>query len=166
MRCRGFERLIVEAGGGELEPEDEMRLKDHLRVCAACARYRDDIAKILENPETVNLPADLDRRTKEKCLTLLARPIGEAKGAPQAPGRAVPAWLIAVLALLVVLTTAWVVPLFDLPEAGEKVPWEAGAALLILVQNGLALFLSPVVLRRRLTAAGRRGSLFFTKTSA
>jgi len=166
MRCRAIEKLIVDAHEGALEPEDEMRLTDHLRVCAACARFRDDIARVLESPESAELPADLDRRTKERCLALLAGPAGEAGGIQKVPGRAVPVWLKAVLALLVVLTTAWVVPLFDLPEFGEKVPWEAGVAILILVQNGLVLVLSPVLLRRRHIAGSRRGSLFFTKTSA
>ena len=166
MKCRRFEKMTVEAAGEELGPEDMMRLKAHLRNCSSCARFRDDLSKILESPETVDLPADLDRRTKEKCLTLLARPEETAEAAQRAPGRAVPVWLKAVMVLTVILTTAWVVPLFDLPATGDKVPWEAGAALLILMQNGLALFLSPVVFRRRLVAAGRRGSLSFTKTSA
>jgi len=166
MHCRGFEKLIVEAGGADLKPEDEMRLAEHLRVCAACARFRDDIAKILKSPESVDLPEELDRRTKEACLALFAKPITKPAEARKAPGRTVPIWLKAGLALLVVLTTAWVVPLFDLPDVGEKLPWEAGAAILILIQNGLALVLSPILLRRRLVAADRRGSLFFTKTSA
>jgi len=166
MRCRGFEKLIVEAGGADLEPEHEMRLADHLRVCAACARFRDDIAKILDSPECGELPADLDRRTKEACLALFDKPITKPAEVRRAPGRALPIWLKAGLALLVILTTAWVVPLFDLPDAGQEVPWEAGAAILILIQNGLALFLSPVLFRRRLVAPDRRGSLFFTKTSA
>lgn len=166
MKCRGFERLIVEAAGGEPKPEDEMRLQDHLRRCASCARFRDDMTKILESAETVELPADLDRRTKDLCLALLARPAVKAESAQSAPGRAVPVWLKAVLVLTVILTTAWVLPLFDLPETAEKVPWEAGAAILILIQNGLALFLAPLLLRRRLAVAGRRGSLSFTKSSA
>lgn len=166
MRCRGFERMIVEADQRALEPEDEMRLNDHLRSCASCARFRDDMTKILESAETVELPADLDRRTKDMCLALLVRPAEKTVAVPRVPGRAVPGWLKAVLVLSVILTTAWVLPLFDLPATVEMVPWEAGAAILIIVQNGLALFLSPVVLRRRLSAAGRRGSLSFTKTSA
>jgi hypothetical protein len=165
MRCRGFEKLIVEALGQDLPPEDEMRLADHLRVCAACARFRADIAKIMDSGEAVRLPADLDRRTKEAWLASFKRPVITAAEARSAPGRAVPMWLNIVLVLLAFLTTAWVVPLFDLSATGEKVPWEAGAAVLILIQNGLALFLSPVLLRRA-AARGRRGSLSPTKTSA
>ncbi len=166
MKCRGFERLIVEAHGREIEPEDEMRLKDHLRVCVSCTRFREDLAKILEGPQTVDLPADLDRRTKEACLALLEKPLKNAVAAGRALERKVPVWLGILVALLVVLTTAWVLPLFDLPDLGADVPWEAAAAILILVQNGLALFLAPVLFRRRLISTGRRGSLSFTKTSA
>jgi len=157
MKCQGFEKLIVEALGQDLPSEDEMRLADHLRVCTACARFRADIAKIMDSGEAVRLPADLDRRTKEAWLAVFERPAG---------GRAMPGWVKAVLVLLAILTTAWVIPLFDLPGAGEKVPWEAGAAVLILIQNGLALFLSPVLLRRRAAAGSRRGALSLTKTSA
>jgi predicted anti-sigma-YlaC factor YlaD len=149
--CGDIERLILDGEGRELAPGERALVEEHLGTCARCRGFAADRDLIRREAGTAGWPAlpdELDRRTR--------RLLRESAAGPRLA--VVPAWLLAVLAIVTIVTgiglaaaLADVTPettLADLSPAGL-------AAVVIIVQNALTLLLAPVVLR---TFRARRGT--------
>jgi len=149
--CKDIERLILEGEERELGPGESALVEGHLGACERCRGFADDRALVRGEAGAGGWPAlpdELDRRTRRLLRENAARPRPAA----------VPVWLLAVLAVVTIVTgiglaaaLADVTPettLADLSPAGL-------AAVVIIVQNALTLLLAPVVLR---TVRARRGT--------
>jgi len=142
LDCRDIERLFIGAEDRDL-PEDLKRLvEDHLRGCGRCRGFAADRTAIREGIAAVRWPAPpeaLVRRTRRMMA-----------GGREGRAAAVPAWVIAALAVTAVVTGLWLavsladvtpdMALADLPVAGL-------AAVIVIIQNAITLLLAPVVLR-------------------
>ncbi|HSA94839.1 MAG TPA: zf-HC2 domain-containing protein [Acidobacteriota bacterium] len=145
--CREIERLIVDGEGGELGTIERRLVDDHVRECGRCRAYAADhdlIRREIASGPWPALPAALDRRIERAIRT------GGTAAPAGAEPTALPAWVLAALAVVTIITGVWlavslanVAPetkLADLPVAGL-------AAVIVIAQNALMLFFAPVVLR-------------------
>jgi len=141
--CRDVEGLMLEGEDRELSPEERRLVEGHLHGCGRCRGFAAERAVIREESAAIpwpRLPGEVDRRTR--------RAVRE--GGPAARTAPVPAWVLAALAVVTIITGVWLAvsladvgpdtTLADLPVAGL-------AAVLIIVQNALTLLFAPVVLR-------------------
>lgn len=148
LRCRDAERLMLEGEDRRLTAGEEKSLEDHRRDCARCRGFAADRALLRDGLAALRWPAppeDLVRRTRQAL-----REAGTAAPA------GLPAWVLVALAAVTIATSVWLA--FSLPDITPDttladLPFAARAALLVIVQNAIMLFCSPVVLR---TARARR----------
>jgi predicted anti-sigma-YlaC factor YlaD len=149
--CGDIERLILDGEGRDLGPGKRALVEEHLGTCARCRGFAADRDLIRGEAGAAGWPAlpdDLDRRTR--------RLLRENAAGPRPA--AVPVWLLAVLAVVTIVTgiglaaaLADVTPettLADLSPAGL-------AAVVIIIQNALTLLFAPVVLRAVRARRGR-----------
>lgn len=141
--CRDIERLVLEREAGELRPGEKALVESHLASCGRCRGFAADRELIRGEIAAVGwpaLPEELDRRTRR-----LAR----IEASDQRPA-AIPAWLLVVLAVVTIVTGAWLAAtLADVtPETTmAELPPAGWAAVFIVIQNALTLLFAPVVLR-------------------
>ncbi|MGB8952082.1 MAG: zf-HC2 domain-containing protein [Candidatus Aminicenantales bacterium] len=162
MTCRDIERLILERDDRPLSQEERRAVEEHLRGCENCRLFESGFAGIrkeLRGIEWEILPEPLSFRTKRMALDVMG-----GKTAKESAARrrmSVPAAILAALAILTILTVIWVTgTLIDLaPEPTLKdLPIAAWGALLLIAQNALILFFTPVILRAmRLSKNGNHG---------
>jgi anti-sigma factor RsiW len=152
MRCQDFERLILEAGDRKLGTEEWLVLEQHLAQCPACARFRDsweDLHLFLQK-DVPPLPPELERKVRLACHEeLSAGSVQRARSGRARAGIHVPWPIWVVLAVLTVLTAAFLVPGIEGFLRDQKFTLEAVLVLGIILQNALMLFFAPVILRRR-----------------
>lgn len=53
--CRDFQMLIMRRLDGEISPEDDARLDEHLQDCAACRRALDEYSKVVSATAQVEM---------------------------------------------------------------------------------------------------------------
>jgi predicted anti-sigma-YlaC factor YlaD len=151
LKCRDIERLMLEGEDRRLPPGVQRLVEEHLRACARCRGFAADRALVRDELAGVSWPAPPEE------LVLRTRRLLRDAGAAAPP--VVPAWVIAALAAVTIITgIGLAVALADVtPDmALADMPIEAVAALFIIVQNALMLFFAPVVLR---AVRARRGEL-------
>lgn len=153
MRCQDVERLILEASERELRREERAEVEQHVAQCAACASFRDfrqDLQNGLRNAVPPTLPAELDERVRLACRAELKARLESAAGPATARRSAAVPWPIwAALGVLTVLTLAVLIPGLEEFRQGQKLTAGVALALGILLQNAVALFFAPVLMRRR-----------------
>jgi len=54
--CRKFEMLIMRRLDGEISPEDDARLDEHLASCAACRKALEEYSKVVAATAQVEMP--------------------------------------------------------------------------------------------------------------
>jgi len=148
--CRDVERLLIAGEDGSLLSGDRRIVEDHLQACGRCRAFAEDREAIRETAATLRWPAPPQVLVRE------TRRLMRESGA-RAVSAALPAWVLAALALAAVATGVWLAVALagvtpettwtDLPVAGL-------AAIFIIVQNALMLLLAPVILRK---VRARRG---------
>ncbi len=141
--CKDVECLILESEGRKLGPGERALVEGHLGSCARCRSFAADRETLRSGVAAIEWPAlpdGLDRRTRQ-----LVRDAGPARR--QAT---VPAWLLAALAVVTIITgfglalsLADVTPETKLADLSPA----ALAAVFIIIQNALTLLFAPVVLR-------------------
>ncbi len=153
MRCQDFERLIIEAGEGKLSPEERLTMERHLAQCPACAEFRDsweDLHLSLEKAPAPPLPPELEQRVRLACHEELGtRPTRRPRPRRAAAAVRVPWPIWVALAVLTVLTAAFLVPGVEGFLRDQKFTLEAVLVLGIILQNALMLFFAPVILNKQ-----------------
>ncbi len=151
MTCMEIERLITEGPVSRLPAEERKTVETHLQDCPACRTFAVRLAEIRESLPDLEwgpVPESLSRRTKQAALDVLR---GEKRAVDHAGRkRAVPASIIAALGLMTVLTVIWITANLagvDPGQALNDMPLAARIAVLLIAQNGLVLFFTPVILR-------------------
>jgi len=149
--CRDIERLMLEGEDRELAARERGLVEEHLRGCGRCRAFAADRLAIRAEAAALRWPEPPDALIRKTRRLLL-------ESAPDARPAALPAWVLAAMALVAVATGLWLavslagvtpdMTLADLPAAGL-------AAVLIIIQNALTLLFAPVVLR---TVRARRGA--------
>jgi hypothetical protein len=151
LSCRDVEGLIIEGEDREL-PRDAGRLvAGHLRDCPRCRGFAADRSAIRETFASARWPAPPELLVRRTRTTLL-----EAEAEDRAAG--LPAWVLATMALMAIITGVWLaVSLADVtPDMTlADLPIGALAAVLVIVENALALVFAPVLLR---TVRARRNA--------
>lgn len=143
LSCRDVERLIIEDEDGKLTADMRRLVEDHLRGCRRCQGFAADRGLIRETIAAVRWPAP-----PETLVRATRRRLTEDERRPRAA--AVPAWVLVALAVTTVVTGLWLA--ISLADVGPEMTLAdlsvaALAAVIVIVQNVLMLFLAPVVLR-------------------
>jgi anti-sigma factor RsiW len=153
MRCQDFERLILEVGERKLSPEERLTLEQHLAKCPACAGFKDsweDLHLFLEKAPAPALPPELEQRVRLACHEELGtRPLRRARPRRATTAVRVPWPIWVALAVLTVLTAAFLVPGVEGFLHDQKFTLEAVLVLGIILQNALMLFFAPIILNKR-----------------
>ena len=69
MNCEDYTELLSARLDGELTPEEEKTLEDHLNICPECRAVAEDLARIhlsFEDLEPVPAPENFTREVMEK----------------------------------------------------------------------------------------------------
>ncbi len=154
MRCQDFECLILESGDRELSREEQHSIDDHLARCASCSGFREfwlTVRVSMQSSPATDLPPDLDDGIRFVCHDAI-----EARGAkrhsrPDASRESAPVpWPIwAALSVLTALTLAFLIPeILEFWQNQELTPGFV-LALVLILQNALALFFVPIIIRRQ-----------------
>jgi anti-sigma factor RsiW len=151
MRCQDLERLILESTERELNQEERLSLEKHLSQCKSCAAFREffeDLRHSLQKSPAPGLPSDLEEKVRFACHTeLLARTGGQTKPAASRPSASIP-WLVwAALAALTVMTALFLIPAVQELWQNQQLSLKATFALILLLQNIVALLIVPVLIR-------------------
>jgi anti-sigma factor RsiW len=153
MRCQDIERLILDVGERDLNPEERVALEHHLARCPACAGFKDlweDIHVSLHKAPSPGLSSEIEERVRLVCHQELdskfQRQTQEARSAPAAP---VPWPIWAALAALTVLTAGFLIP--GLEEFLQKKSFSLRTVLtfVLILQNAVTLFFVPIIMRGR-----------------
>jgi anti-sigma factor RsiW len=147
MSCKDFEKLILERDDRALAEEDARGLEGHLRACPACRGFeagRLRIREALRAAMPPSVPERLDSGTRARALEILS---GRAASGRARARTGLPAPIAAALAMLIVLTAAWLTVTLSRFAPGEALSLPAWAALGLIAQNALMLFAAPVLLR-------------------
>ncbi len=154
LSCRDVELLIVEGEDRELASEMRWLVEDHLRGCERCRGFAADRTAIRRTFADARWPVP-----PEALVRATRRRLVEESAGSREP--AVPAWIMIALAVMAVVTGLWLtIALADVgPETAlTDLPVAGLAAVIVIIQNALMLFLAPVVLKairsRRRPAAG------------
>ncbi len=154
MRCQDFERLILESGDRELSREERHSIDDHLARCASCSGFREfwlSLRVPIQSTPAADLPPELDDRVRLICHDAIeargeirrSRPDASRKSAP------VPWPIWAALSALTVLTLAFLIPgILEFWRNQELTPGII-LVLFLILQNALALFFVPIIVRRQ-----------------
>jgi hypothetical protein len=155
MRCQDFERLILESRERELSREEQRSIENHLAQCASCNRFREfwlGLRIPIQNSPAADLPPDLDDRVRLSCHDALETSGGKRRRAqPSAPRQSAPVpWPIwAALSVLTVLTLAFLIPGILEFWQNQKLTPGIVLVLVLILQNALALFFVPIIVRRQ-----------------
>ena len=153
MRCQDIERLIMENDERDLSQEERLAIEQHLAQCPACAGYRDlweGMPGSLRKVALPELPAELERRVRLACHEEInTRFRRQTRPRRSASSASVPWPIWAALAVLTVLTAAFLVPGIEKFLEEQSFSLEAVLVLGIILQNALMLFFAPIVMRRR-----------------
>lgn len=150
LSCRDIELLIVDGEGGELAAEARRLIEDHLRDCRRCQSFAADRSAIRGTFAAERWPAPPERLVRETRRRLVEESSGSREPA-------FPAWVLAIFALTAAVTGLWLaIALADVgPETAlADMPVAGLAAIMVIIQNALMLFLAPIVLK---AARSRRG---------
>ncbi len=143
LSCRDIERLVIEGEDRELAAETRRLVDDHLRGCGRCRGFAADRSAIRETFADARWPAPPEQLVRATRRRLHEESAGERVAT-------VPAWILVVLAVTTVVTGLWLaIALADVgPETAlADMPVAGLAAVIVIIQNALMLFLAPVVLR-------------------
>jgi hypothetical protein len=154
MRCQDFERLILESGDRELSREEQHSINDHLARCASCSGFREfwlTLQLPIQSSPAADLPPDLDDKVRLICHDAIRSRNAKRHSQLDASreSASVPWAIWAALSVLTVLTLAFLLPeILDFWKNQELTPGFV-LALVLILQNALALFFVPVIVRRR-----------------
>ena len=136
MRCEDRQRLLTE------DSEAGAAAREHAAACPACASHAAEMAALETRARALPrpaVPAALDARTR--------RAIREALDAEARRVR-LPRLMVLVLAVLTALTVVVVFPVIWNGEISDPLTFRSAAAIALLLQNGVMLFLAPILFRR------------------
>jgi anti-sigma factor RsiW len=143
--------LILESTERELSHEEKIALEQHLSTCKSCVAFQDffeDLKRSFQKMSAPELPADLEERVRFAChRELLARTGSQKKQAPAGPSASIP-WLVwTALAALTVMTAVFLIPAVQGLWQNQELSLKAVLALILLLQNAVALLIVPVLVR-------------------
>ena len=163
MRCQDIERLIMENGERDLSQEERLAIEQHLAQCPACAGYRDlweGMHSSLQKVASPELPAELEQRVRLACYEEInTRLQSQIRPRRSRSSASVPWPIWAALAVLTVLTVAFLVPGIEKFLEEQRFSLDAVLVLGIILQNALMLFFAPVVMRRRRFSPSAAGEI-------
>jgi anti-sigma factor RsiW len=152
MRCQDIERLIMENSERDLVQEERLAIEQHLAQCPACASYRDlweGMHGSLQKVALPELPAELEQRVRLACYEEINSRLQRQTRPRRSTSSASVPWPIwAALAVLTVLTAAFLVPGIEKFLEEQSFSLETVLVLGLILQNALMLFFAPVVMRR------------------
>jgi hypothetical protein len=143
---------MLEAGDRVLSREEQLSIEDHLAHCPGCAFFKEflaDVRSCLEKASKPELPADVDAQVRSLCCAEISRRHPGQKQAALSRDASVPWPIWAALAVLTALTLAFLIPGIEEFSKSQELTAEIILLLILILQNGLTLFLAPVIMRRR-----------------
>lgn len=153
MDCENYEKLIIDSGGNRLSDAEAARLDTHLRECLRCSRFREEMIRLHSFFDTSRppiLPQELDSRTRSLCHERL-RSIRSAAG--RAGRTPIPGFVWTALYGIILITGFLALPYVKELRGEGPLSYQTLAALALVIQNGIMLLLSPVLIHR--SRAGR-----------
>lgn len=152
MRCQDFERLILESSQRELLPEERLALEEHLERCPDCASFRGfwgDLRSRLREATGPTLSAQLSDNVRLRCRAELELKLRSHRKPALSKGPAEVPWPIwAALFVLTGLTLCFLIPGLEEFRQSQELTLGAVLALVVILQNALMLFASPLLMRR------------------
>jgi len=145
MRCQDVERLMLETSEREWSLEERRVLEAHLETCPDCAAFRDfreGLRAAREKAPAPELNADLAEKVRLRCHAELApKAVRRPAGVP---------WSIwAAFGILTVITLGFFIPQIQEFFATSEFTPTIGLLLVIILQNAVMLFFTPVIMRRQ-----------------
>jgi len=149
MRCKDFKRLVIEYSPEELSRDEQKKIEQHAACCAECAALGDDLRVLRRHVTRLSTPVPSDTLTQKirsLCLADLQNPVLEKKLEDASPSTRIPHYVWAALSLLIVLTGIFIFPFFK--ELTLSSSFRSLMTLTLLVQNGVMLCFTPILLRK------------------
>lgn len=142
MRCEDYRRLLTNGPGPGTGVGPAAEARRHAAACPGCAAFAADLAELERRAGALPrpaLPAALDARTRR---TIRAAFDAEARRAPLPRGMAL------ALAVLTAMTVVIVFPVIWSGEIADPLTFRSATAIALLLQNGVMLFVAPILFRR------------------
>ena len=150
MSCEEYQLLIIDRDEHPLSEGQAERLDAHLRTCPDCRDFeagRRTIRAAIRRVLPVEPPAALDAETLRLGLEADRRTRGGSR--PLSRHAGLPAPILLMLGLLTALTVVWLgITLADFDPSQTWRPATV-AAVVLIAQNALTLFVAPVLLRKK-----------------
>jgi anti-sigma factor RsiW len=143
---------MLELGERELIPEERRALEEHLERCPECASFRTFWqglrTELREDAGPAALSSELSERVRLRCRAELdSRPWGRGGKGFRTHPAAVPWPIYSALLVLLGLTLLFLIPGLGQLRQTQKLTLGAAFGLLIILQNALMLFFTPLLLR-------------------
>lgn len=148
MECEDYEKLIIDSEGIRLSDAENTNLEAHLQECPRCSRFREELMRLhtfFSTGGTPALPQELDRRTRSLCHTRLQSLRFTAARASKTP---IPGLVWTALYAIILITGFLALPYVKELRGDGPLSYQTLAALAIVIQNGIMLLLSPVLINR------------------
>jgi hypothetical protein len=142
MRCEDHQRILMNGGGSEPGGGPAAAAREHARTCPTCAAYAVDLATLEKRARALRRPAvppTLDARTRRAIRKAFD---AEARRTPLPRGMAI------ALAVLTAMTVVVVFPVIWSGEIADPLTFRSATAIALLLQNGVMLFVAPILFRR------------------
>jgi len=143
---------MLEAEEGVLSGEERLIIEGHLAQCPACSAIKEvweNIRADLERMPQAELPDSLESRIRTLCHDEINAGWASQKQAVPSRDASVPWPIWVAFAVLTMLTVALIIHGIEEFSKSREVTAEILLLLTLVLQNGLTLFFTPVVMRSR-----------------
>ncbi len=124
-------------------------IKHHMADCPRCATFEDDLKKIRASLQQKLFQTASDEfleQTRARCHAILAKPLtAKSKGLHTF----IPWWIWAAFSALLILTGVLMLPLGGGIDLTQPLTFPEAGVILLVLQNLLMLFFTPVLLQKR-----------------
>jgi anti-sigma factor RsiW len=142
----------MESGRKELLREERLALDNHLEKCPGCAAFlafRQDLRSRIREGAGPALSSDLSDRVRLRCLAELDSRSRRGVGRDLRRSPATVPWPVwAALLVLTGLTLVFLIPGLEQFSRSQKLTLGTALGLLVILQNALALFAAPLLMKR------------------
>ena len=152
MRCKDIQRWLIDLPEEPLDEDRLSQVEEHVAQCAECVRFEDDLKKIrvvIKKAETPAPAESLFRRTQLVCHEALKTSDSAESGfLNRIKATSIPAYIWLAFTILIVLTVIVILPLLKELATDDPLSSQAVVTLSLMIQNGVMLFLAPIVFRK------------------
>jgi predicted anti-sigma-YlaC factor YlaD len=158
MRCREIRKMLALRALGALAPDVRGKIETHLKSCAQCKDFSDDVSQLRRELKNVSIPplsSDLDLRTRKACRRLISERVHKPASART------PKWIMLAPVVLILLSCAFFLALQDSMDIFK--PRSFGYAVLytVLLENLIMIVFSPLIIRIYKQKKRRQDSTYF-----